>query len=142
MKLKHLVVLMTMLYAINIFSQNEEFHFIANFRLLGQPFYKGLFKLEKIASTNEYYLLVGPDREHQCRFIVKRISAPQQTRGMNGIVFSNKLENCIYSDNSEIDAFWNSIELIDINYRLSVKNIIEGQIRLNTINKTYLGKIE
>lgn len=142
MKLKYIFLLPIILFSNILYTQENKSEFNLYFKILQHPFYKGFFKLQKFDGEEDFHLLVGPDKEHLCKFIVKRISAPQQTRGMNGVIFSNKSEFCTFSEILEIETFWNNIELIDINYKLNEENKIVGQIRLSTLEKTYIGKIE
>ncbi len=139
-KKKVLIIILINLFISFANSQQKEFLFFGSFKLEHSPKYSGLFRLEHL--NDKHFLVIGPDKNHQCKFLIKRLTAPQQTKGISGIIFSNKVPSCQYKiQNKTINKFWNSLELIDLDYRLNSKGKIQGKIHLQSEKKSYLGKI-
>ncbi|MCF8059890.1 MAG: hypothetical protein K9K67_11375 [Bacteriovoracaceae bacterium] len=78
------------------------------------------------------------EAQGSCFFYVKRISAPQQTRGMGGAIFANRTPLCTYElNNKDAEKILNEVKLIDVGYRLDNNGKIYGDIKLHTLKKSY-----
>lgn len=85
----------------------------------------------------------GKENSSGCQFVITRISAPQQSRGMDGIIFADLLNDkpCQFSlENKELEKILNQVQLINIGYRLNNKAKVFGNIELQTLKKDYRSK--
>lgn len=106
--------------------------------IVQDPPYKASFRL--IKKNNGHYLLrISPQSSKNfCDFTVRRISAPQQTRGMKGHLFTNRPTLCkFHLSSQEQTLFWNTIELIDLSYRFIGPNTFGGVAKLNSLQRSY-----
>ena len=92
------------------------------------------FQLVKIRQN--YLMQVRPSgSQNSCSFIVRKISAPQKTRGRDGIVFTNRPRQCTFNISHKKDKkFWNKIVLLDFRYQFSREIKLEGSANLSTLN--------
>lgn len=112
----------------------------------------GEFKLKELSNTLNFQLLgkkknyaieltyQGQGAKNSCVYKVNRITAPQQTRGLNGIIFAKMLKEspCEFNlDNKEEEQLLNSLRLINIGYRLTSPTQINGKIELQSLKKNY-----
>lgn len=101
---------------------------------------------EVLKSGEDKALLIkfsGEGEVKQCYYKVTRISAPQQTRGLNGVVFARMLESspCTYKvANKEFEKFLNEIRIINIGYRIGNDLKIYGDIELLSLKKQLFSK--
>ena len=105
--------------------------------------YKARFELLK-KDTKDYQLKITlPDTNSSCLFFVNRISAPQRTRGKDGVVFSNKEDLCQFKAKSEKETkFWNEIILLDMFYRFTKDYTLGGKVILKGNEITNISKIK
>jgi hypothetical protein len=111
---------------------------------------QGQIKIPEIAIELDFELLgksgdfaiqlKAPESEAQgsCFFNVKRISAPQQTRGMGGSIFANRIPLCTYElSDKDAEKILNDIKLIDVSYRLNGHDKVYGRVRIHSLKKSY-----
>jgi len=102
----------------------------------------GNYEIKK--DKDNYVMIVKPDKsENSCVFSIGKITAPQHTRSMKGVVSSNRDSACsfIISD-EENKQFWNSVELIDMSYVIGLNSKWEGKIELNSKSTTTYGTLK
>ena len=95
------------------------------------------FKLVKFRQS--YFMRITPsDSENSCSFAVKKISAPQKTRGRDGIIFTNRPRWCAFNISNAADKkFWNKIVLLDFHYQFSQDAKLAGNADLSTLDGAY-----
>lgn len=121
------------------FSLEGDFTFRGSFNVENMSYQA---KIELVKNKKEkYFLRIFPNSSKNfCDFYVKRISAPQQIRGLEGTIFANRDLSCKFNLLSEDESiFWNGIELIDVNYRFIKDYQLEGRLTLGSIKQTYRG---
>ena len=100
------------------------------------------FKLINLDEDDYELVITTPDTDSSCSFKVTRITAPQQMRGRNGVLFSNRDDGCLFNGKTkEETTFWNKIVLIDFNYRFSSTGKLEGKASLKGLESTSIGTL-
>ena len=101
-------------------------------------------KFQLIKTRKNYLMRVRPaGSQNSCSFIVRKISAPQKTRGRDGIVFTNRPRQCTFNiSHAEDKKFWNKIVLLDFRYQFSSEIKLEGSANLSTLNGPHSAVLE
>ncbi|MDA9793053.1 hypothetical protein N9B72_00575 [Bacteriovoracaceae bacterium] len=96
------------------------------------------FKLIKDDKDNRVIVFSPKSSRNSCSFIVKRITSPQGTRGMKGLIFTNRVKNCTFeiANNTEMN-FWNDVILVDFEYTFTEGGYFDGIATVNTLEKSY-----
>lgn len=101
-------------------------------------------QFEILGANDDYTLklsVVENGKNHACSYKVQRISAPQQTRGRSGNIYSKKSDECQFAlDDKELAKVLSNIMLIDVTYRLNESAKIFGSISLYTSDRSFQGK--
>jgi hypothetical protein len=109
----------------------EKLNKTANFRILKKD-------------NNNYDLIISiGDKKEECTFNIKKLTAPQQTRGFKGYLWSNKLNKCQFkTGNIKDNKYWSGIELIDFKYYFAPNLKLTGTVNLKSIKDTHLGLLQ
>jgi len=82
----------------------------------------------------------GEGEVRNCYYQVTRVSAPQQTRGLDGVIFARMLSSspCTFNiPNKNLEKILNGIRVINIGYRIGVDLKIFGDIELLTFERPF-----
>jgi hypothetical protein len=105
--------------------------------IIKQENHQALFKLIKKSKYQYLLEITLPQTKSTCFFSVQRISAPQQTKGRDGIVYANRGQDCRFKGASKNESdFWNSIKLLDISYRMQDRELL-GTAKLSSLQNSY-----
>ncbi len=102
--------------------------------------YKASFELVDKGKKYSQLKITPVTSSSSCYFDIKRITAPQQMRGRGGVVFANKPKNCAFKmPSKKMSLLWNSVVLIDMSYSFNSDMVLDGTVKLSSIQKAYRG---
>ena len=97
---------------------------------------------ELVAMGEDYGLKVTPQGSKEgCTFEVSRLSSPMQTRGVDGVIFSSKSDDCEFKSSQHAELL-NGLRMIDLSYRLDRNSKVVGRATLDSLGQTYQGTIK
>ncbi len=101
-------------------------------------------KYTLVSLSKEHHLLIifPKGAKNGCFFRVTKISAPQNLRGRNGIIFANRPPGCVFAMNEKKQKdFWSKIVLVDFDYGFSQNTTLSGHARLSSKSGNYKAKL-
>ena len=87
------------------------------------------FLLTKIEQKS-YVALKEESSGRKCNFLITKKTAPQQLKGMKGVVHANSTKKCSLDYNND------KIILLDIYYTIDINQTITGEIQISTASQS------
>ena len=140
--MKKILLIFLSFLSFNLFTSDNELSFFGEI-LIKEKALKAKFQLIKDTKGPSLLRISLDSFKSYCDYSINRITAPQQTRGRRGILFSSRTGTCQFKNmKEEEEKFWNDIVLIDFSYIINEKGKLEGDVELNSVEKTFHGELE
>jgi hypothetical protein len=141
---KIILFLLFNLLSLNLYANEEPVLVNGEFKL---PSIESLIQFQVRSYEKQYLLELKADEKENaqatCYYKITRLTAPQQTRGVNGLIFAKAKKKkgkkiCTFAlKDKALEKILNNTLLINIEYRLKNEEKIQGHIEIQTLNKDF-----